>query len=170
MWEALRDRHDNALTKLGCTHAWWKHSASRQSPDDTVTKYFTKLFTFHTKLIGTTDIPTVDAMKAPLLPTLSNSYETTILTLAQQIPAPKAQHSVDLLREYAEWTTLNKDIGGMSTRAALYTHCRHRGCGSGHCHTGNGAGWGARQGNRRQKDKYTYCKMDNDTTEACEKR
>jgi len=38
MWEELRDRLDNASTKLGCTQAMWKSTASPSSPDETVTK------------------------------------------------------------------------------------------------------------------------------------
>jgi len=63
MWEALRDRLDNASRKLGRTQVLCKFTASRPSPDEMVTQYFTKLITFRKKLIGTTENITNDPMK-----------------------------------------------------------------------------------------------------------
>jgi len=164
MWEALRDRLDNASTKLGRTQVLRKFTASRPSPDETVTQYFTKLIAFRKKLIGTTENITDDAMKTHIFTTLSNSYETTIQILEQRIPAPTAQQCMDAIREYAERTTLTKEIGDASTGAALYTRGGNRGRGRGR------GGRGGGRGNGRQKHKCTYCKMDNHTTEACGKR
>ena len=81
MWEALRDRLDNASTKLGRTQVLRKFTASRPLADETVTQYFTKLIAFRKKLIGTTENITDDAMKTHIFTTLSNSYETTIQIL-----------------------------------------------------------------------------------------
>ena len=72
MWKALRDRLDNASTKLGRTQVLWKFTASRPSPDETVTQYFTKLIAFPTKLISTTENITDDAMKTHIFTTLSD--------------------------------------------------------------------------------------------------
>jgi len=63
MRESLKDRLDNASTKLGCTQVLPKFTASRPSPDETVTQYFTKLIAIRKKLIGTTENITDDAMK-----------------------------------------------------------------------------------------------------------
>jgi len=164
MWEALWDRLDNALMKLSRTQVLRKFTASRPSPDETVTKYITKLIAFRKKLIGTTENITDDAMKTHIFTTLSNSYETTIQILEQRIPAPTAQQCMDVIREYAKRTTLNKEIGDVSTGAALYTRGGNRGRG------GRGGGLGGGRGNGCQKHKCTYCKMDNHTTEACGKR
>jgi len=46
MWEALRDRLDNASKKLSCTQVPQNFTASRPSPDETVTQYFTKPIAF----------------------------------------------------------------------------------------------------------------------------
>jgi len=71
---------------------------------------------------------------------------------------------MDMIREYAEWTTLTKKIGNASTGAALYSH-------GGNCgHGWRGGGRGGGQGNGRQKHKCTYCKMENHTTKAFGKR
>ena len=160
MWEALRDRLDNASMKLGRTQVRRKFTASRPSPDETGTQYFTKLIAFRKKLIGTTDNITNDAMKTNICTTLSNSYEMTIQILEQRIPAPSAQQCMDVICEYAERTTLTKEIGDAATGAALYS--RGGNCG----HGGQGGGRGGGRGNGRQKHKCTYCKMDNHTTEA----
>jgi hypothetical protein len=164
MWEALRDRLDNASTKLGCTQVLRKFTATRPSPDEMVTQYFTKLNAFRKKLIGTTENITDDAMKTHIFTTLSNSYETTIQILEQRIPAPTAPQCMDAIREYAERTTLTKEIGDASTGAAIYSRGGNRGCG------GRGGGREGGRGNGRQKHICTYCKMDNHTTEACGKR
>jgi hypothetical protein len=158
MWETLRDRLDNASTKLGRTQVLWKFTASRPSPDETVTQYFTKLIAFRKKLIGTTENITDDAMKTHIFTTLSNSYETTIQILEQRIPAPTAQQCMDAIREYAERTTLTKEIGDASTGAAPYSRGGNRGRGR------------SGRGNESQKHKCTHYKMDNHTTEACGKR
>jgi hypothetical protein len=65
-------------------------TASRPSPDETVTPYFSKLIAFQKKLIGTTKNITGDAMNTYIFTTLSNSYEMTIQILEQRIPAPTA--------------------------------------------------------------------------------
>jgi hypothetical protein len=91
MWEALRDRLDNASTKLCRTQVLRKFTASRPSPDQTVTQYFTTLIAFCKKLIGTTENITDDARKTHIFTTLSNSYEKAIKILEQRIPAPTAQ-------------------------------------------------------------------------------
>jgi len=67
-------------------------------------------------------------------------------------------------REYAERTTLTKEIGDASTGAALYSRGGNRGRGR------RSDGRRSGRGNGRQKQKCTYCKMDNHTTEACGKR
>jgi hypothetical protein len=46
MWEALRDRLDNASMKLGHTQVLRKFTTSRPLPDEMVTQYFTKLIAF----------------------------------------------------------------------------------------------------------------------------
>jgi hypothetical protein len=102
MWETLRDRLDNLSTKLGRTEVLRKFTATRPSPDETVTQYFNKQIAFGKKLIGTTENITDDAMKRPIFITLANSYETTIQILEQRIPAPTAQQCMDANREYAE--------------------------------------------------------------------
>jgi len=164
MWGALRDRLDNASTKLSRTQVLRKFTASRPSPDKTVTQYFTKLIAFRKKLIGTTKNITDDAMKTHIFTTLSDSYETTIQILEQWIPAPTARQCMDAISEYAERTTLTKEIGDLSTGAALYSRDGNCGrCGRGGRRYG---GWG----NGRQKHTCTYCKIDNHTTEACGKR
>jgi hypothetical protein len=88
MWEARRDRFDNASTKLGHTQVLGKFTATRPSPDETGTQYFTKLIAFYKMLIGTTANITDDAMKTHIFTTLYTSYETTIQILEQRIPAP----------------------------------------------------------------------------------
>jgi len=60
MWEALRHQLENGSTKLGHTQVLRKFTASRPSPDETVTQYLTKLIAFHTKLISTTENLTDD--------------------------------------------------------------------------------------------------------------
>jgi len=170
MWETLRNRLDNTSTKLSRTQVLRKFTAARPSPDETVTPYFTKLIAFRKKLIGTTENITDDAMKTHIFTTLSNSYETTIQILEQQIPAPTAQQCMDAFLEYAEQTTLTQEIGDASTGAALYSCGGNRGCGSGRGRGGRGGRRGGGRGNGCQKQKCTYCKMDNHTTEACRKR
>ena len=172
MWEALRARLDNASTKLGRTQLLGKFTASRPSRDEMVTQYFTKLITFHKKLIGTTENITNDAMKTHIFTTLSISYETTIQILEQRIPSPTAQQYMDMICEYAEQTTLNNEIRDASTGVALYSHGGKpgRGAQGGAQGGGEGGGRGGGRGNRCQKHKCTYCKMDNHTTQACGKR
>jgi hypothetical protein len=170
MWEALRDRLDNASTKLGRTQVLRKFTASRPSPDETVTQYFTKLIAFRKKLIGTTENITDDAMKTHIFTTLSKSYETTIQILEQRIPAPTAQQCIDAIRKYAERTTLTNEIGEASTGAALYSRGGNRGHGSGRGRGGRAGARGGGRGNGRLKHKETYCKMDNHTTETCRQR
>jgi len=164
MWEERRDRLDNASTKLGRSQVLRKFTASRPSRDETVTQYFAKLITFHKKIIGTTENITDDTMKTQIFTNLSNSYETTIQSLLKQIPAPIAQRCMDVNREYAEQTTLTKEIGDAFTGEALYSHGGN--CGRG----GRGCGRGGGRRNGRLKHKGTYCKMDIHTTEACGKR
>jgi len=94
----------------------------------------------------------------------------TIQILEQRIPAPTSLQCMDVIRKYAEWTTLTKEIGDASTRAALYSCGGNRGHGSGRGRGGPGGGRGGRRGNGHQKHKCTYCKMYNHTTEACGKR
>jgi hypothetical protein len=142
MWEALRDRLDNASTKLGCTQVLRKFTASRPSPDETVTLYFTTLIAFHKKLIGTTENITDDAMKTHIFTTLSKSYEMTIQILEQRIPAPTAQQCMDAIRKYAERTTLTKEIADASTGAALYPRGGNRGRGIGRGRRRRGGGHG----------------------------
>jgi len=170
MWEALSDRLDNASTILGHTQVLQKFTASRPSPDETVTQYITKLSAFRKELIGTTKNITDNAMKLHIFTTLSNSYETTIQILELRIPAPMAQQCMDAIREYAERTSLTKDIRDAFTGAVLYSCGGNRGCGSGCSRSGHGGGRGGGEGNGCQKHKCTYCKMDNHTTEACGKR
>jgi len=61
-WEPLRHRLDSPSGKHGCTQALRKFTAFRPSPDETVTKYFSKLINFCKKLIATTDNITDGAM------------------------------------------------------------------------------------------------------------
>jgi hypothetical protein len=129
MWEALRDRLDNASMKLGRTQVLRKFTACRPSPDETVTQYFTKLITFRKRQIGTTEHITDDAMKTHIFTTQSNSYETTIQIVEQRIPTPTAQQCMDTIHEYCEQTTLTKEIGDGSTRAALYSRVGNHGHG-----------------------------------------
>ena len=81
MCEALRDQLDNASTNLGGTQELPHLTASRPSPDETVTQYFTKPIAIRKKLIGTTENITVDTKKTHIFTTLSNSYEATIQIL-----------------------------------------------------------------------------------------
>jgi hypothetical protein len=60
MREALRDRLNNASTKLVLTQVLQKITTSQPLPDETVIQYFTKLIAFHKKLIGTTENKTND--------------------------------------------------------------------------------------------------------------
>jgi hypothetical protein len=115
MWDALRDRLDNASTKLGRTQVLRKFTTFRPSPDETASQYFTKLIAFCKKLIGTTENITNDAMETHIFTTLSTSYETTIQILEQRIPAPMTQQCMDAIRKYAERTTLSREIGNAST-------------------------------------------------------
>jgi hypothetical protein len=119
MWETLWDRLDNASTKLGHTEVLRKFTSSRPSPDEMVSQYFTKLITFRKKYIGNTGNITDDAMKTHIFTTLSNSYETTIRIVEQRIPEPTAKQSMGAIREYAEQTTLTKDIGDGPTGVTL---------------------------------------------------
>jgi hypothetical protein len=164
MWEALRERLDNASTKLDRTQVLRDFTTSRPSPDETVTQYFTKQIAFSKKLIGTTENITDDAMKTHIFTTLSNSYETTIHILEQRIPTPTAQQCMDVICDYAERTSLTKEIVDASTGVALYSRGKNLDNG------GRGGGPGGGRRNRRQKKKCTYWKMDNHTTEACGKR
>jgi hypothetical protein len=102
MWEALTDRLDNATRKLSRTQLLRKFTASRPSPDEMVTQYFTKLILFRKKLIGSTENITNAAMKTHIFTTLSNSYETTFQILEQRIPSATAQQCMDAIRAYAE--------------------------------------------------------------------
>jgi hypothetical protein len=138
MWEALRDWLDNSSTKLSRTQVLWMFTASPPSPDEMVTQYFTKLIAFRKKLIGTTKNITNDAMKTHIFTALSNSYETTIQIIEQRIPDPTAQQCMDAISEYAKQTTLTKEIGDASTRAAQYSHGGNRGRGG----QGGGRGGG----------------------------
>jgi len=131
MWEALRDRFDNASTKLGRTQVLPKFTASPPSQDEIVTLYFPKLIAFRKKLISTTENITDDTIKTRIFTTLSNSYETTIQILEQRIPAPMAQECMDAIREYAKWTTLTQDIRYASTSAVPYSRAGNLGRGSG---------------------------------------
>jgi len=70
MWEDLKDHLDKASTKLGHTQVLRKFTASRPSPDETVTQYFTKLFAFHNMRIGTTKNITNDPTKTHIFTTL----------------------------------------------------------------------------------------------------
>jgi hypothetical protein len=165
-WEVLRNSLENASTKLGRTQVLRKFTACRPSPDETVTHYFTKQIALRKKLIGTTENITDDVMKTHIFTTLSNSYETTIQIFEQRIPAPTAKQCLDAISEYGERTTLNKDIRQTSSRSALYFHGGNRGHGCGRRAGGRAGG----RGNRRQMHNCTYCKMDNQTTNACGKR
>jgi len=158
MWEALRDRLDSASPKLGCTQVLRKFTASQPSPDETVNQQFTKFIVFCKKLSGTTKNIPDDAMKTHIITTLSNSFETTIQILEQEILTLTGQQRMDAICKYAKQTTLTKELGDASSRAALYSRGGNRGCRRG----GRGHG--------RQKHKCTHCKMDNHTTEACGKR
>jgi hypothetical protein len=86
-----------------------------------VTQYITKLITFGKKLISTTENITNDAMKTHIFTPLSDSYETTIQILQQQIPASTAQQCIDSISQYTKSTILTKQIGDTSTGAALYS-------------------------------------------------
>jgi hypothetical protein len=98
MCEPLRDRLVNASMKLGRIQVQRKFTASRPSPEETVTQFFTKQIALCKKLIGTTENVTDDAMKTHIFTHLSNSYQTTIQILEQRIPAPKAQQCMDAIR------------------------------------------------------------------------
>jgi len=117
-WDTLRDRLENASTKLGITEVLWKLTASCPWQDETVTDYFTKRIAFRKKLIGTTKMNPDDSMKTHICTTQSNSYEMTMHLLQQGILAPTAQQCMDAIRKYAKRTTLIKEIGDPSTRAA----------------------------------------------------
>jgi hypothetical protein len=129
MLEALSDRLDNALTKLGLTQVLRMFIASRPLPHETVTQYFTKLIAFRKKLIGTTENITDDAMKTPIFTTLCNSCETTSQIPEQLIAAPTAQQCVDAIRKYAERMILPKSIGDATSRAVLLSRGGNRGRG-----------------------------------------
>jgi hypothetical protein len=109
-----------------------------------------------------------DAMKTPIFTTKSNSYQTTIQILQQQIAAPTAQQCMDAIREYAEPTTTTNEIRDASMGAAISSRGgnggRPGGCG------GRGSGCECARRNGRQKHTCTYCKPDNHTTKACAKR
>jgi hypothetical protein len=77
-------------------------------------------------------------MKTNIFTTLSYLYETTIQILEQRIPTLMAQQCRNVIRECAERTTLTKEIGDASTRAALYSHGTHHGRGG----QGRGQGGG----------------------------
>jgi hypothetical protein len=145
IWKALRDRLDNASMNIIRTQVPRKFTASRPSPDETVTQYFIKFITFHKMLISTTKNITYNAIKKHIFTTLSNSFETTIQILEQQMSAPTAQPCRDAICEYAERMTLTNDIGDAFTEAALYSGGRNRGGGSGH---GCGGRGGRRGGGR----------------------
>jgi len=166
MWEALRDRLDNASPKLGRTQVMQKFTASRPSQDKTVTQHYTKLIAFRKNLIGTTINITNDAMKTHIFIILSNWHETTIQILEQRIPTPTAQLYMDATSQYAKQTTQMKEIGDASTGVALYY------CGGNHGRGhGRRGGWRAGGcGNGSQRLKCTYRKIDNHTTKACGKR
>jgi hypothetical protein len=155
LWEAFRDRLDNAPMKLGWTQVLRKFTASRPSPEEMVTQYCTKSITFQMKLIGRTENITDDPMKTHINTTLSNSYETTIQILEQRIAASMAQQCIKTIREYAERTTLTIEIRDASTGVAQYTCGENRGRGSGHGGRDGGRGNGrenrrqTRRGNRR---------------------
>jgi hypothetical protein len=70
-------------------------------------------------------------MKTQLNTNLSNTYETTIQILEQRIPAPMAQHCMDAIVEYADRSTLTKEIGDASTGAGLFTSGGNPDCGRG---------------------------------------
>ena len=170
MWEALRVGLDNASTKLGRTQVLRKFTTSRPSPDETLTQYFTKLIPFRKKFIGNTENITDDTMKTHILTTPLKSYETTIQILEERIPALTALQCMDVICEYAERMTQTIEIEDASTGAALYFGGRNRSRGSGRGRGGRAGGRGGGRGNGHQKHKYTYCKMDNHTTETCGKR
>jgi len=133
MWEAHRYRPDNASTKLSRNKILRKFTASQLLPDKTITQYITKLIAFCEKLTGTTKNITDHAAKTHIFTTLSNSYETTIQILQEQIPAPTALQCMDAICKFGEGTTQTKEIGDACTGAALYSHggnCSH-GCGRG---------------------------------------
>jgi hypothetical protein len=88
----LGPRLQNESTKLGHTQILMKFTASRLSPDETITQYFTKSVAFFKKLIGTTENITDETLKSLHFTTRSNSYQTIIQNFQQQIPAPTAQH------------------------------------------------------------------------------
>jgi hypothetical protein len=102
MWEALTDRLDNVSKTLCRTQVLQKFTASQPSPDEMVTLYLTKSISFHTKLIGTPEYITDEAIKIQIFTTRSKSYETTIQILEQRTPAPTAQQCMDVICEYAE--------------------------------------------------------------------
>jgi len=132
MWEALWHQLHNASMKHGRTQALQKFTASQPSPDETVTQHFKKSIVFHNELIGTTNYITDHAMMTHIFTTLSDSYETTIQMLEQWIPDPTPQLCIDAICEYAERTTLTKEIGDGSPGGALFSPGGNPGRGSGH--------------------------------------
>jgi len=145
MRETPRDQLDNASTKLGRPQVRRKFTTYERSRDKTVTQYLTKPTAFRMQLLGTTENITNDAKKTHMFTTLSNSYEMTIQILEQCISAPTAKQCMDVIGEYAKWTTLIKDIGEASARAALYI------CGGNRGHRGWSDGRAAGRGNTRQE-------------------
>ena len=143
MCEAVRDLYDNASTKFGCTNILKMFTASRPSPDETLTQHFAEPNPFWKKLIGTTDNITEDAMETNIFTPLSNSFESTIQILQQGFPAPNVWQCMNAILAYAERTTVTKDIVGVSTQAALFTCDWYCACG------GWSNGLGAGRGNER---------------------
>lgn len=108
MWEELSVQFDNATTTLGHSKALRKFTAARPLNDETLTKYYFTLIACRCMLIGTTENLTDDAMKKHIFRTLYISYKTTTQILEQRMPPPMAQQNIDVIREYAERTTLTK--------------------------------------------------------------
>jgi len=184
MWNTLETRLDTTRSYVGQQDILRQFRASWPMEDEPLTAYFTKLSNYLIQLDHTEDAITDRDFRTQIFTSLMAQYAMIKMVLKHWWPLPTPEEAIHDLLEEETTASLTKELGDVSTGAALVTqHGGYygRGCGrSGRgAHRGRrgrgesgGHGWhGGSSGTEDSHDsKCTYCKLDSHTTGACRKR
>jgi hypothetical protein len=159
MWEALKNRLDQAASTIGRMQILQKFTASRLREDETLTQYFTRLLDYRTQLIGTPEEISDSSLRTHIFTTLPEEFALVIKILEHQTPLPTAQQAMDTLLEDEEFHIITSGVSAASCGSNLYSQSS-----SNRARSQGGRG----RGNGRQNEyRCTHCRMDNHTTEEC---
>jgi len=137
MWNTLEMSLDTTGSYIGRQDILRQFRACRSKEDEPLKAYLTKLSNYRIQLDHTNDAVTYRDFRTQIFKSLPSQYAMILMVLKHTRPLPTPEEAMHDLLEEETTTSLTKELGDVSTGAALFSqrggYCGRGRSGPGRC-------------------------------------